>query len=358
MGSIRCTIMLTLDDNDDKTGALIKPALAVTCRLREISGIEHITISCCVNSCLAFTADYKGLDECLFCNEPRFDQRKHPRQTFDYIPITHRLRLQFANAKRAAKLQDYRKSLVSTQWAGGIRDYWDGMLHQEHKQQGFFRDYRDIGFLFSTDGVQLFKIGKFDIWPLLLINLNLPPSERVKKENLLLCGIIPGKRNPKDIHSFLRPMIDELKELEVGIAGVYDASTKSVFTLRAHLCLVSGDLPAIAKVMGISGHNSYEYCRFCKVCGIHQGHIYCPLQSPFGWPDDFEFDPMNLPLRTDQGYRHSMSPPFEYANSQLHPLIFGQRHIIPFILKNLCMALPNTLPCMNSKPSTFPDPLL
>src|SRR5438046_156894 len=99
------------------------------------------------------------------------------------------------------------------------------MLHQEHKQQGFFHNYHDIGFLFSTDDVQLFNIGKFDIWPLLLINLNLPPSEQVKKENLLLCGIIPGKRKLKDIYSFLRPGIDELKELEVGIAGVYDAST-------------------------------------------------------------------------------------------------------------------------------------
>ena len=76
-------------------------------------------------------------------------------------------------------------------------------------------------------------------------------------------------------------MIDELKEFETEISDVYDASTKSMFTLHTHLCLVSRDLPAIAKIMRISEHNSYEYCRFCKIRDIHQGHIYCPLQSSF-----------------------------------------------------------------------------
>lgn len=114
MKSIRCMIMLIVDDNDDSIKALIKSTLVVTRRLREISDIEHITISCCVNSCLTFTVEYKDLNECSFCNESRFDQRKHPRQTFDYIVVTHRLRLQFVNAKRTVKLQDYRKSLIFT----------------------------------------------------------------------------------------------------------------------------------------------------------------------------------------------------------------------------------------------------
>ena len=74
-------------------------------------------------------------------------------------------------------------------------------------------------------------------------------------------------------------MINELKELAVEISDVYDASTTSRFTLRVHLCLISGDLFAIAKVMRISNHNFYEYCRFCKVREIHAEHIYCSLQS-------------------------------------------------------------------------------
>ena|SRR5436305_11371745 len=107
-------IILIVIDNDDDIKALIKPALTVIRQLREIFDVQHITISCCVNSCLTFIVDYENLNECSFYNESRFDQRKHSCQTFDYILITHQLRLQFANFKRVTQLQDYRKSLIST----------------------------------------------------------------------------------------------------------------------------------------------------------------------------------------------------------------------------------------------------
>ena len=127
-------------------------------------------------------------------------------------------------------------------------------MHEEHKNNGFFRDPRDIALAFSTDSLALFTVGTDSVWPLLLINLNLVPAERFKKHNILLCGVIPGPKNPKDIQSFLRPLVDELKELAAGIDNVYDAFTKTHFTLRAHLVLVTADLPATAKTMGICGH--------------------------------------------------------------------------------------------------------
>jgi hypothetical protein len=43
---------------------------------------------------------------------------------------------------------------------------------------GFFDDERAIGLQFSTDGVQLFRGAKKEVWPFLILNLNLPPQER------------------------------------------------------------------------------------------------------------------------------------------------------------------------------------
>jgi hypothetical protein len=43
---------------------------------------------------------------------------------------------------------------------------------------GFFEDVRTIALQFSTDGVQLFRATKREVWPLLIVNLNLPPQER------------------------------------------------------------------------------------------------------------------------------------------------------------------------------------
>ena len=48
----------------------------------------------------------------------------------------------------------------------------------------------------------------------LLINNNLDPFSRVKKENLLVSFLIPGPNQPKDFNTFLRPFINEMKELE------------------------------------------------------------------------------------------------------------------------------------------------
>jgi hypothetical protein len=48
----------------------------------------------------------------------------------------------------------------------------------------------------------------------LLINANLPPDQRVKKENLLITSIIPGPKAPKDFNSFMKPIVDELCLLE------------------------------------------------------------------------------------------------------------------------------------------------
>ena len=47
-----------------------------------------------------------------------------------------------------------------------------------------------------------------------MINNNLDPSLRVKKENLLIPFLIPEPNQPKDFNTFLRPFIDEMKELE------------------------------------------------------------------------------------------------------------------------------------------------
>jgi Transposase family tnp2 len=199
-------------------------------QLRNLTGICHVRIACCKNSCIAYTGIYSELETCPFCSEPRYNKHHIPRRTFDLIPIVHRLRLQFANSLRAEALREYSQSLQNLPW-DGVRDYWDSKLHGEHKNKGFFEDPRDIALAFSTDGLAFFTVGTDSVWPLLLINLNLRPAERFKKHNLILCGIIPGPKNPKDIQSFLRPIVDELKQLTIGINNVYDAFTKTHFTL-------------------------------------------------------------------------------------------------------------------------------
>ena len=50
-----------------------------------------------------------------------------------------------------------------------------------------------------------------------LYNLNLPPDERYKVKNILMSFILPGPNTAKDLNSFLRPLVNELLELEKGV---------------------------------------------------------------------------------------------------------------------------------------------
>ncbi|KZT50081.1 hypothetical protein CALCODRAFT_505077 [Calocera cornea HHB12733] len=78
---------------------------------------------------------------------------------------------------------------------------------------------RDISLALSTDGFAPFKGRRSTAWP--------------------------GQRHLSGLHP--RPQTNE----RYG----FDASKKEVVTLRAHLCLLFGDMPAVAKLMNMKGHN-------------------------------------------------------------------------------------------------------
>lgn len=73
----------------------------------------------------------------------------------------------------------------------------------------------------------------------------------------------------------------------------YDGNKKEYFTLRAHILAWTGDLPAISKILYLTGHNSYSGCRLCNLRGTlneMNRHVYYPLQQ--------NIDPIRLPIRT------------------------------------------------------------
>lgn len=260
--------------------------------------IVPVAIDCCVNSCMAFTEptsfdtanadDGEEPDSCTYCGEPRYEwlnsntggRVRRSRKTFVYIPLIPRLQLQYANKDRAALLQNYPSSMTqSTPTAGQVlRDFWDGSHYTKLKGQGYFNDPRTLAFQFSTDGVSLVRQKNFSLWPIILINYNLPPTERVKTKNIIVLGFVPGPTHPKDMDSFLVPLVDEMLSLKRGIRS-YDASKAEEFVLYAHITTVTGDFPAIAMLMRMKGPNGKYPCRYCKICGS-----YCKLSKHYYYP--------------------------------------------------------------------------
>ncbi|KAL6189175.1 hypothetical protein ACLB2K_040565 [Fragaria x ananassa] len=102
------------------------------------------------------------------------------------------------------------------------------------------------------------------MWPVMVFPYNLPPWMCMKKPYTFLTLLIPGPTAPgKDLDVFLRPLIDELKELwETGVR-TYDKSTDSVFDMKAAVLWIVNDFPAYGNLSGWST-KGYLACPVCN----------------------------------------------------------------------------------------------
>lgn len=292
---------------------------AATLRTRAgvLSGLRGSAIDCCFNSCIAYTGDYADEEQCPHCAEPRykphprFPARRIPRRQFQYLPIIARLANLFRDPSMARKLRYRSNRPVSPNLISDIFDgeYYRQLLDRhvtvgaETLQHKYFSKPTDLALGLSTDGFGPFKSRKQTCWPLILFNYNLSPSIRTQLQHILCIGVIPGPQAPKEIATYLEPLIDELEDLARGIVA-FDAVDGHTFALRAYLLTCFGDMPAMAKLMSMKGPNGKLPCRACKMEAVSSGTgnnttLYTPLSRTFlkdrSRPS---YDPLNLPRRT------------------------------------------------------------
>jgi Transposase family tnp2 len=187
--------------------------------LKNIVSIKPIWVDMCIKSCCAFTGNFKTLDKCPYCSTSRYQEEGQSRAQVAYFSIQERFTIQYQDSTRAKQLR-YRSNYISREGYdidGTIGDIFDSAQYKYLSQKGYFQDDRDIALLGSVDGYQLFRQKCDDCWIVLFINANLPPEQRVKKENLLITSIIPGPKAPKDFNSFIKPIVEELSLLK----GIY-----------------------------------------------------------------------------------------------------------------------------------------
>ena len=113
-----------------------------------------------------------------------------------------------------------------------------------------------LSLIMNVDWFQPYKHTRHSVGAIYLSINNLPRHLRYKPCNILLTGLIPGPREPKDINPFIGPIVDELKAFLTGqeVDGYF---------VQAFLTCTSNDNPAARKLCGFSSHVSYNGCYRC-----------------------------------------------------------------------------------------------
>jgi len=76
-----------------------------------------------------------------------------------------------------------------------------------------------FGLALNIDWFQPYTHTTSSVEAMYITILNLPRFLRYKRENIILVGLMPGPRKPKnDINSFLKPLVDELQDFWAGIS--------------------------------------------------------------------------------------------------------------------------------------------
>ena len=134
----------------------------------------------------------------------------------------------------------------------------------------FGKESRNMRLALAVDGVNPFKLSNknWSTWPVLILIYNLEPWFFTKKFFISLCILISGKRSPTDgnIDVYLRPLLDELKQLWQGVLTLDFSQPKGSrrFNLRALLMWAISDFPTYGLIS----------CLCCK------GYKGCPCCGP------------------------------------------------------------------------------
>ena len=117
-----------------------------------------------------------------------------------------------------------------------LGDIYDGRVWKEFRvinEKPFLDDSHTFTFSLNVDWFQPYKHVTDSIGAVYLSILNLPRNLRYKPENIILCGILLGPKEPKDLNSYLYPLVHELLLLWEGI--VIKTQEHGKITIRAEL---------------------------------------------------------------------------------------------------------------------------
>ena len=98
--------------------------------------------------------------------------------------------------------------------------------------------------------------------------MSMPTSTRFKIASQLLVTVTPGPKEPKDLESFLHPVMEELNLLARGVPGFKVAGLDGPQQVRVLLLQLTSDMAGGNKMTGMKGSNGRQPGRFQNFHGV------------------------------------------------------------------------------------------
>lgn len=288
--------------------------------LRDL-GLGYVPIHACKYDCALFWKENADLEKCPVCEEPRYKLndgkgKKIPHKILRYFPLTPRLQRLFMSSITCTDMRWHKEKRVDD---GVLRHPADGEAWKDFDRQypEFARDARNVRLGLATDGFNPFgnMSNSYSLWPVILMPYNLPPWKCMKQPYSMMSLLIPGPIAPgRDIDVYLRPLIDELKELWERGATTYDASAEQTFRMHAAVMWTINDFPAYGN---LSGWTTKGYLA-CPVCNEHASSQR--LRSKLGYVGARRWLPKDHPWRRSRlfdGKVDHRSAPMDLTGEQI-----------------------------------------
>ncbi|KAG8386979.1 hypothetical protein BUALT_Bualt03G0204900 [Buddleja alternifolia] len=181
-----------------------------------------------------------------------------------YFPLKPRLQRLFMSSKTASYMRWHAEKCIDIE--GSLSHPADSPTWKDFDIQNpsFSANPRNVRLGLATDGFNPFgnMSNSYSMWHVILIPYNMPLYKCMKDEFFMMPLLIPGPRAPeKDIDVYLRPLIEELKELWNGVE-TYDASGKESFQMRAAIMWTINGFPALSNLLGWTT-KGYGACPCC-----------------------------------------------------------------------------------------------
>ena len=246
-------------------------------------GLDYVKIHAYEKDCVLFWKENANLDTCPKCGKSRWkttndgahkdtadgdadttNKKRVPRKILWYFPLTPRLQRLYMTESTSSQMRWHKEELVDD---GKMRHPADSKAwkHVDNKYGWFAKEARNIRLGLASDGFNPFGMQNvtYTTWPVILIPYNLPPWLFEKQPYWIMSMLILGpKSTGMNIDVYLRPLIDELKDLwEKGI-DTWDDKVKKNFKLHAILLWTINDFPAHAMLSGWSTKGKFA-CPYC-----------------------------------------------------------------------------------------------